>query len=164
MMSAPGYRPGHIVTAGMVLALATGVPAAGAATPEITLSCAYAETVTGTSGKIQHRERRDVVRLGDHLYQSWDGPTGGWGENLCATGQCDISAGVFELQASYAERQDGYELQHQERRTLNLNTGQAMSQTRDGTVQVVTGFEVETTIYDEGSCQRTTPPDSPGSR
>ena len=164
MTSASRLRLGRSLAIATTVVLTTGAPSDVVASPQVILGCAYAETITGTSGQMQHRERQEVIRLGDHLYQSWGGPAERWGENHCAASQCDVSGGVFELEANYRSREDGYKLRHLERRTVDLKTGEAASRTTDSTVQIVTGSEVETTIYGEGTCHPIALPYPPSGR
>ena len=155
-------RPSRACT--LTLLCALGLAPCPAIAAEQVLQCSYAETITGTNGRVQQSARQEIARIQDGEYSIWNAEAANWGHNLCEAARCSLSGSLFRFDDRYSSREDGYELRHDELRTIDLSSGRAESRTVDSTTFIVPGREVETTTYEEGSCRPVPDPSGAGAR
>jgi len=116
------------------------------------LNCSYAEVLTGTNGAVKNYSVVETIKVGSGVYQVWSSKDKAWGENQCNRGRCTSNAEIFSYDLSDINRYDGYVLADTEQLTIDHATGRLIAEKKTSTTTLLTGYQAETTWYDDGSC------------
>ncbi len=116
------------------------------------LSCSYAEVLTGTNGEVKNYSVLETIEVGNDVYRVWSPKDGAWGENQCNRGRCTFDSRTFSYLLNDVNGYDGYVLADTEQLTIERSTGHLLAEKKTSTTTSLTGYQAETTWYDEGHC------------
>jgi hypothetical protein len=122
------------------------------------LNCTYAEVLTGTNGVVKNYSVLETIKVGSGVYQVWSSKDGAWGENQCNRGRCTFNAAIFIYELNDVNGYDGYVLGDTEQLTIDRATGGLIAEKKTSTTTPLTGYQAETTWYDNGTCASGTDP------
>jgi hypothetical protein len=122
------------------------------------LNCTYAEVLTGTNGAVKNYSVMETIKVGSGVYQVWSSKDRAWGENQCNRGRCTSNAEIFSYDLSDINSYDGYVLADTEQLTIRHATGRLVAEKKTSTTTPLTGYQAETTWYDDGTCMKGTDP------
>ena len=100
----------------------------------------------------------ETIKVGSGIYQVWSSKDRAWGENQCNRGRCTSNANIFLYDLSDINAYDGYLLADTEQLTVDHATGRLIAEKKTSTTTPLTGYQAETTWYDEGTCVHGTDP------
>jgi hypothetical protein len=122
------------------------------------LRCAYAEIVTSTNGNVQSRKGGEIIKLGDNIYQLWSTADAEWSGNRCAFAKCQSNSKEFLYSSDSNTPDNGYVERYMETLTFDRASGGLMAETKNSTTFDITGYEIETTIFGDGQCEKISDP------
>ena len=130
----------------------------GSAAGTLILNCTYAEVLTGTNGAVKNYSVVETIKVGSGVYQVWSSKNRAWGENQCNRGRCTSNAEIFSYGLSEKGAYDGYVLADTEQLTIDHATGRLIAEKKTSTTTPLTGYQAETTWYDDATCVQGTEP------
>lgn len=150
--------PGHVRLLSVALVLFSLLSPIRSFAESIILDCSYAEVLTGTNGNVKHYSVKQTIKIGSGVYQAWSSKHGEWGENQCNRGTCTFDNKVFSYELNDVNGYDGYVLADTEQLTIDRAIGRLIAEKKTSTTTALTGYQTETTWYDDGTCVSGTDP------
>jgi hypothetical protein len=124
----------------------------------IILNCSYAEVLTGTNGDVKNYSVQRTIEVGDDVYRVWSSKEAKWEGNQCGLGRCAFDSKAFSYRFDDVSTDDGYLEEYFEQLKIDRATGRLNAERKTSTTTPVTGYQAETTWYDEGTCVSGTDP------
>jgi hypothetical protein len=124
----------------------------------IILNCTYTEVLTGTNGVVMTHSVQRTIKAGSEVYQAWSSKDAAWGENECDIGRCTFDSTIFSYEMTDVYSYDGYVLENRDQLTIDRATGRLVAERKTSTTTSMTGYQAETTWYDDGTCVSGTDP------
>jgi hypothetical protein len=124
----------------------------------IILNCTYTEVLTGTNGAVMTYSMQRTIKTGGKVYRVWSSKDADWGKNECNLGRCTFNDKTFSYERNDVNTYDGSVLENREQLTIDRATGRMAAEKKTSTTTSMTGYQAETTWYDEGTCVSGTDP------
>lgn len=118
----------------------------------VVLHCTIGEVLTGTNGVVERYSLRRIIKVGAGIYETWSSKDAQWGENECALGRCTFNSKTFAYELNDVNDSNGYRLESRDQLTIDRATGHLTAEKKTSTTTRLTGYQAETTWYDEGTC------------
>ena len=151
-----GLRRARLLSIALVFGSLSSPLSSAAGT--LILDCTYEEVLTGTNGVVKNYSVVETIKVGSGIYQVWSSKDRAWGENQCNRGRCTSNANIFSYDLSDINAYDGYLLADTEQLTVDHATGRLIAEKKTSTTTPLTGYQAETTWYDDGTCVEGTDP------
>jgi hypothetical protein len=136
----------------MIVALYCMILPLRSAADSIILNCHFTAVLTGTNGDVQIYTVQRTIKAGSTVYRAWSSRHAEWGENECNIGRCTSNSTIFSFEMRDVNTHGGYVLENMEQLTIDRATGHMSAERKTSTTTSMTGYQAETTWYDDGTC------------